>query len=305
MIPFRAHWGRILLTLSMLACAIVLGRHLWDYYMNAPWTRDGRVRADVVRIAPEVSGTITEIAVVDNQFVRRGDVLYQIDPERFQLALQQAQANLDAKRQALQLRQSTARRRTELEGSGAETAESIEQAGSDATVARAEYRNATAALDVAKLNLERTTVRAPVDGYVTNLNLRSGNYAAAGSNPISLVDANSFRILGYFQETQVSRIHVGDPVEIRLMGFHTPLNGQVESFGRGIADGNTAGDHLGLPSVDPVFNWVRLAQRIPVRIRIGQLPDGLILASGMTASVYVQAASDGNSSRTAARGEAK
>ena len=293
MISFRAHWGRILLTLSMLVCAIILGHHLWDYYMNAPWTRDGRVRADVLQIAPEVSGTITEVAVVDNQFVRRGEVLYRIDPERFQLALQQAQANLDAKRQGLQLKQSTARRRTELQGSGAETVENIEQAGSEASVARAEYRNATAALDVAKLNLERTTVRAPVDGYVTNLNLRSGNYATAGSTQISLIDASSFRILGYFQETQLARIHVEDPVEIRLMGFGTPLQGHVESFGRGIADGNTAGDHLGLPSVDPVFNWVRLAQRIPVRIKIGELPKGLVLASGMTASIYVRSVGDG------------
>lgn len=287
MTPFRAQWGRILLTISMLICAVLLGRHLWDYYMNAPWTRDGRVSADVVRIAPEVSGTIVAVEVVDNQFVRRGDVLYRIDPERFQFALDQARSDLDAKAQSRALRLSTARRRAALQGSGAETAENIEQAGREASIADAEYRSAQVALNLAKLDLERSTVRSPVDGYVTNLHLRPGDYATVGEAKVAILDADSFRVVGYFQETQLNRIRLGDRVQIHLMGFQPPLDGHIESFGRGIADSNRTADPLGLPSVDPVFNWVRLAQRIPVRIQIDRVPDGIELASGMTASLYV------------------
>ncbi|HEY0198690.1 MAG TPA: HlyD family secretion protein [Rhodanobacter sp.] len=284
---FRAQWGRILLTFAMLLCAVLLGRHLWDYYMHAPWTRDSRVSADVVRIAPEISGTILEVEIADNQFVRRGDVLYRIDPTRFQLAVEQAQANFDSARQAHRLKVSTARRRAALQESGAETAENIEQAGGEASIADADYRSAQVALKLAALNLERTTVRAPVDGYVTNLRLRPGDYATAGDARVTVLDAASFRVTGYFQETQLSRMRVGDKVAIRLMGFRPSLQGHIASFGRGIADSNSEVDHLGLPTVQPVFNWVRLAQRLPVRIHVDHVPDGVTLASGMTASLYV------------------
>ncbi|MDX3806702.1 efflux RND transporter periplasmic adaptor subunit [Bosea thiooxidans] len=286
MSSIRHHGGRILLTFAMLGCAILLGRYTWDYYVNAPWTRDGRVSADVVRIAPEVSGTIQKVDVIDNQFVHRGDILFEIDPRRFELVAAQARSSLDARKEKMDQKTSVARRRSLLQGTV--STEAIEQATRDAAAANADYHNAQASLDVAKLDLERAVVRAPVDGYVTNLRLRPGDFAVAGQTAIAILDADSFRVTGYFQETQLDRIRVDDPVRILLMGFTPALSGRVESFGRGIADSNTTSDGSGLPTVEPVFNWVRLAQRIPVRVRIDTVPPDVKLAAGMTASLYVQ-----------------
>ncbi|KDE34924.1 membrane protein [Kosakonia radicincitans UMEnt01/12] len=284
--PFNLRWGQILLTMAMLACAALLGWHVWDYYMYAPWTRDGKVSADVVQIAPEVSGTVLKVNVADNQFVHRGEILYQIDPERFQLALQEAEATLDSKSFSMNLKKSMANRRTLL-GTASESRETIEQAASDAKVALADFQSAQTEVNIARLNLEKTTVRAPADGYVTNLSLRTGDFATSGVTSVSILETDSFRVIGYFQETQLGRIKVGDKVKIKLMGSNRQLAGHVESFGRGISDSNTAADHLGLPNVEPVFNWVRLAQRIPVRIKIDNIPPETRLSSGMTAGVSV------------------
>ncbi|WP_417262903.1 efflux RND transporter periplasmic adaptor subunit [Celeribacter sp.] len=285
--------GGFALTAAVLACALVLGHHLWDYYVNAPWTRDGKVTADVVRVAPEVSGPIQTVYVTDNQLVQAGDVLFEISKERFQLALKAAQADLDTARETMTFKQSQATRNATLREKGSTSQENAEQATQEAAAAKAAYRSAEVALDIAKLNLERTTVRAPVTGYVTNLHLRQGDYAMAGTATVALLDADSFRVTGYFRETQLARIEVGDPVRIGLMGTRNDLSGHIESFGRGIADSNTASNAQGLPSVEPVFTWVRLAQRIPVRIGIDEVPDGMALAAGMTASVTVEDSASG------------
>lgn len=284
---------RTSLTLAMVAVAAALVVVLWREYMVAPWTRDGRVGAEVVQIAPEVSGTVRDVRVVDNQFVHHGDTLYIIDPERFRLAIENAQANVEAKRQEMGLRASTASRRSRL-GNGIVSAEDIEQTGGQAVIARANYQQALAALDLAKLDLERATVRSPVDGYLTNLRLRPGEYATAGATKIAVLDAASFWVTGYFEETQLARIRTGDRAEIRMMGFDPLVTGHVESLGRGIADANDSPDHLGLPSVNPVFTWVRLAQRIPVRIHIDAVPTSVQLAAGMTCSVAVGPAAEGS-----------
>ena len=146
-----------------------------------------------------------------------------------------------------------------------------------------------AALDLAKLNLARSTVRAPVDGYVTNLRLRPGDYATAGVTKVAVLDAASFWITGYFEETKIRQIRVGDQAHIMLMGFDQPVTGHVESLGRGIQNSNDAPGHLGLPNVAATFSWVRLAQRIPVRIKIDRAPSGVELAAGMTATVEILA----------------
>lgn len=281
--------GAAVLTVSMVLCALFLGRSLWGYYTEAPWTRDARVSADIVRIAPEVSGTILQVEVKDNQYVNRGDVLFRVDPERFELARDQAQASYDAKRQSQKLAASTARRRQSLRDIGAESAERIEQAGSEASIADAEYRAALTSLKVAELNLKRSVILAPVDGYVTNLTVRPGDYAIAGESNVSILDSSTFRVTGYFQETQLAGMRTGDQAEVHLMSHRAlPLTGHIESFGRGIADTNTATDTLGLPSVEPIFSWIRLAQRLPVRIHIDKVPEGVQLSVGMTASIYVK-----------------
>ncbi|HWK45244.1 MAG TPA: HlyD family secretion protein [Stellaceae bacterium] len=292
---FLAKIARVLATLAMMLVAVVLIAALWQRYMLAPWTRDGRVRAEVVDVAPEVSGPIVEVPIRDNQLVHRGDVLFAVDPVRFKLAIAQAQANVDGAREQLQLRQSDAKRRQGL--TGIVSAEEQERTRSTATVASSELEAAQAALDLAKLNLERSVLRSPVNGYVTNLRLRVGDYANAGQAKVAVIDSDSFWISGYFEETKLKRIHPGDAARIKLMGYDPLLTGRVDTIARGINDRNAAPDALGLQDVNPVFTWVRLAQRIPVRIEIDQVPDGIVLAAGMTCSITVGQAQDVPSGR--------
>ncbi len=276
---------RVAVTLAMVALAVLLGAALWRTYMTAPWTRDGRVRAYVVDVAPEVSGTVTELLVRDNQLVQRGQKLFVIDPERFRLAIASAQARVQTNQEDLRLRQSDAKRRQGL--AGIVSAEERERFSSVAATAQGAVDAAQADLDLARLNLARSTLYAPVNGYVTNLSLRVGDYVGAGQPRVALLDSDSFWVYGYFEETKVGGVHVGEPARIKLMGYDQIIDGHVESITRGIQDQNGNPDRLGLQTVNPVFTWVRLAQRIPVRIHIDHVPDGILLAAGMTCSISV------------------
>jgi multidrug resistance efflux pump len=127
-----------------------------------------------------------------------------------------------------------------------------------------------------------------VNGYVTNRLMRVGDYAHAGTNNISVIDADSYWIDGYFEETKMANVCVGDRAEAVLMGYRDPIVGRVQSVTRGISVSNAAPSTQGLPNVDPVYTWVRLAQRVPVRIRITDVPAGIPLVSGMTATVTIR-----------------
>ncbi|OJY78526.1 MULTISPECIES: efflux RND transporter periplasmic adaptor subunit [unclassified Rhizobium] len=280
--------ARSALSLVILGATVLLVVTLWRQYVLAPWTRDGRVSADIVQIVPEVSGTISAVSVIDNQYVHHGDILYVIDPARFRLAVASAEADVEAKRQDMLVRQAMAERRRQLRQVVSQ--EDVQQTGGAAAQAAAAYQGALASLDLAKLNLARATIRSPVDGYITNLRMRPGDYATAGVTRIAILDATSFWITGYFEETKLRQIHAGSPARVMLMGFDQPISGRVESIGRGIEDSNDTPGHLGLPSVEATFTWVRLAQRIPVRIHIDRVPPGIELAAGMTASVAVGSA---------------
>ncbi|WP_449415487.1 efflux RND transporter periplasmic adaptor subunit [Ochrobactrum teleogrylli] len=283
--PVLSLLGRYALALCIVAISAFIALKAWNYYERTPWTRDGRVGVDVVQIAPEVSGTVSAVPVIDNQYVRRGDILYEINPERLRLAVSLAEAEVEAKRQDMVVRQTTARRHSKLKDVVSQ--EAVQQSSGAAAVAGAAYQSAMAALELAKLNLARSTVRAPVDGYVTNLRLRPGDFATAGVTKVAVLDAASFWITGYFEETKIWKIRGGDPARIMLMGFDQPIFGHVESMGRGIDNSNDTPGHLGLPNVAATFSWVRLAQRIPVRIQIDQVPSGVELAAGMTATVEI------------------
>ncbi|MFD3247296.1 efflux RND transporter periplasmic adaptor subunit [Rahnella aquatilis] len=285
--PFFSLLARYMFTLSAVMAAAVIAFMMWKHYAQTPWTRDGRVRADVVQITPDVSGPVSRVAVRDNQWVNRGDVLYSIDPQWLKLAVISAQAEVDAKRNEMQMRQDAARRRSQI--SGVISKEDIQNTNSAAGVAAAEYQGALAALELAKLNLSRATIHSPADGYVTHLRLRPGDYASAGITKVAIIDASSFWIVGYFEETKMQHIHVGSAAKIVLMGYEPTLTGHVESIGRGIDDSNDAPGSQGLPDVESTFSWVRLAQRVPVRIHIDHLPEGVELVAGMTASVAINA----------------
>jgi len=264
----------------------VLGGAMWNAYMGAPWTRDGTVRAYVVTVAPEVAGRIVELPVADNQFVHKGELLLVIDQTNYKIAVNLTEA---AVQQALVSAQNTGRqswRRQQL-STLAVTVEEQQTFQTNAIAAQAQHQQAQANLAQARVNLERTEIRSPVNGWVTNLLTQRGDYVNVGSNVVSLVDADSFWIDGYFEETTLAGIREGDPASIKLMGYSPIVRGHVDSIARAINVANAQPSGQGLANVNPIFTWVRLAQRIPVRIHIDEVPEGVILAAGMTGTVQI------------------
>ncbi len=276
---------RVLVTLLVVAAAVWAGWRLWDHYELAPWTRDGRVRANVSQIAPDVSGLVTAVPIQDNQRVAAGTLLFEVDRVRYELAVRQAEAALASQRVALAQAQRENARNT---GLGVLISQELrEQTRARVEQAQAGVQQAVVALDGAKLNLQRAQVRAPTDGLITNLDMRTGSYASAGRAVLALIDSNSFYVEGYFEETKLQRIRIGDRVRITPMGGGL-LHGTVESFTGGIADRDRSTSANLLPSVNPSFNWVRLAQRIPVRVKLDPLPAGTQLIAGQTVTVQVE-----------------
>jgi multidrug resistance efflux pump len=277
--------SRVGITLLAAAGALYAGWQLWRHYEVEPWTRDGRVKAYVVQVAPDVTGLVTSVHVHDNQAVAAGDLLFEIDRSRFELALRQARATEQAAHVALIQAERETRRNGQLDDLVAQ--ETREQGTAKADQARAALAQALVNVDTAELNLERTRVRSAVDGFVTNLDLRVGAYATASRPVLALVDRTSFYVEGYFEETKLPAIHVGDPVKVSLMGEKQKLTGHVESFAEGIVDRDRSTGSNMLPNVNPTFNWVRLAQRIPVRVALDPVPPTVRLVAGQTATVQV------------------
>jgi RND family efflux transporter MFP subunit len=286
---FKFSWpalGRFTFTLAVLAGAGVAGTRLWQHYEVDPWTRDGRIRADVIQVAPDVTGQVTTVFVHDNQQIAAGQPLFDIDRARFELALRQAESVAQAARVALDQAGKEAQRNTALGELVAQ--ESKEQGQAHLEQARAALAQAVVNRDVAKLNLDRTRVLSAVNGIVTNLDLQAGTYVTAGHPVMALIDHDSFYAEGYFEETKLAAIHVGDPVSVSLMGVKQALAGHVDSFAGGIADRErSTGTNL-LPNVNPTFNWVRLAQRIPVRVALDKVPAAIRLVAGQTVTVDVR-----------------
>ncbi|MCL4485349.1 MAG: HlyD family secretion protein [Nitrospirae bacterium] len=283
--PFLLRLLRPGVTLFLSLLAIVSGYALWHYDRITPWTRDGRVRADWVSVAPDVSGLVTEVDVRDNQKVSRGDVLFRIDPRRFSIALAAARADWMERYAAMGNALHDARRYDRLLRTGNATEEKAENMRTRAIEASALYRKALSRMMKAQLDLSRSPVRARVNGYVTNMHLRPGDFVTRGKGVVALVDSDSFYVDGYFEETKLPAIRVGDRMEIRLMGVSPPLFGRVETISRGISDFERSDRPGTVPRVNPTFSWVRLAQRIPVRIRLETLPARITLVAGQTATI--------------------
>jgi multidrug resistance efflux pump len=281
----------VLITLGTVALAALLTWAMWQAYMGAPWTRDGTVRVYVVTMAPEVAGHIVELPVADNQFVHKGDLLMVIDPTNYAIAVRQAEAAVDQAKAVAENAQAQATRR-EKQTTLSVSTEEKQIFASSALSANAAYEQAAANLDQARVNLQRTRIVSPVNGYVTNLLAQLGDYVNVGEKSLSVVNADSFWVDGYFEETNLERIREGDPATIKLMGYRQIVRGHVDSVARGIDVANAQPDPSGLASVNPIFTWVRLAQRVPVRIHIDQVPDGVRLAAGMTATVQIEPRSD-------------
>jgi multidrug resistance efflux pump len=277
---------RYLATGVLVVAALVAARYGWRVYVTSPWTRDGMVRVQVANVAPQISGQIVEVRTYDNQHVQKGDILYVIEKFDFEVALVNARATILNREADLEVKKAQNARRAAL----TTLSTSIEEKqvfNGNAKMAEAALASAKAAFSQAEINLQRTEVRSPVDGYVTNLLMRVGESARAGTPNLSVIDEHSHWIDAYFEETKLANIHVGDPVEATLLGFQDPIKGRIESITGGISAPNAASSTQGLPNVDPIFTWVRLAQRIPVRIRIEQVPPDVPLVAGMTCSVSV------------------
>ncbi len=276
---------RYLITIAIVLIAIFVGWRLWIHYEDDPWTRDGRIKADVVQVAPDVSGLVSKINVKDNQIVHAGDVLFEIDPARFELALRQAKAAEASAKVRLEQAIRESNRNTAL--SDLVATEVIEQGRTRVDEARAALQQAIVARDKAKLDLERSKVVATVDGVVTNLDLKIGSYVSVSKAVMALVDLNSYYVEGYFEETKLPNITQGSKARIKLMSDDRVLEGHVNSISRGIEDRErTTGERL-MQNVNPAFNWVRLVQRIPVRVDFDHIPEDVHLVSGQTVTVEI------------------
>ncbi|KGA99739.1 efflux transporter, RND family, MFP subunit [Enterobacteriaceae bacterium ATCC 29904] len=254
--------------------------------MQSPWTRDGKIRAEQVSITPQVSGAITALKVKDNQLVHSGDVLFQIDETPYHIAVLNAQAQLAKAQSDLAKANNEANRRRHLSHNYI-SAEDLDTANINVKAMQASVKVAEATLKQAEWQLTQTVVKAPVDGWVTNLSTRTGDYATTGQPLFALVDSHSFYVVGYFEETKLRHIRAGAPAQITLYSGGVTLQGHVGSIGRAIFDQSVETDSGLVPDVKPNIPWVRLAQRIPVRIEFEELPRDLTLVSGTTCSVSI------------------
>jgi RND family efflux transporter MFP subunit len=277
---------RLLVTALLVAVAVVVAWQLWVYYMDDPWTRDGAVRADTVQLAPDVSGPVTQVFVHDNELVKTGEPLFQIDPTRFLLAILQAEADVARTKAVMQDAQRTASRYGSL-SANAVSSEDRDHVVSAAQESQAAYQLAQANLALANYNLQRATVRATVNGTITNFSMRPGDFVTAGTPVLALVDADSLYVDGYFEETKLQQIHVGDTARVMLMDGSPAILGHVQGFAAGITDGQRTASPTLLANVNPTFTWVRLAQRVPVRIALDHVPAGTKLVAGMTCTVVI------------------
>ena len=278
---------RVVLTLMLLIAAGLLSYDMASYYLYSPWTRDARIRANVVTVAADVSGYVNDIRVRNNQFVHKDDVLFVIDPDRYRIALANAEAALAAANAQYLMLLDQYQRRSKLTPGTTITVENLDNARRQSEAAAASYQQAIASRDTAALNLRRTEVRASVNGFITNLNLAPGTYASQGQPVMALIDSDSYRVEAYFEETKIPQVKPGAPAEIYLMDGSPALQGTVVGIAMGITDQDNSNGPQLLSKINPTFTWVRLAQRIPVSFHITRVPPGALVSAGMTCTVVV------------------
>jgi multidrug resistance efflux pump len=279
---------RVLLTLILLVAATLLSYDLASYYLYSPWTRDARVRANVVTVAPSISGHVIDIRVRNDQFVHKGDVLFVIDPESYRIALANAEAAVAAAHAQYLMLLDQYQRRSKLSPGLTIALEALENARRQSEAASATYQQSIASRDTAALNLRRTEVRASVNGFITNLNLAKGTYASQGQPVMALIDSDSYRVEAYFEETKIPQVKPGAAAEIYLMDGSPALQGTVVGIAMGITDQDNSNGPQLLSKINPTFTWVRLAQRIPVSFHITRVPPGALVSAGMTCTVVMK-----------------
>jgi len=282
--------ARYAITLLLVIIAVIIIFRAWVFYTESPWTRDARFAADVVAISPDVTGLITEVPVRDNQLVKKGDTLFVVDRPRYQKALDEAQADVEYYQALVNEKRREAGRRNRL-GTSAMSREAIEQSNNDLQTSEHQLAKSIATRDLAKIDLERTTIKAPADGWVTNLNVYQGEFITRGSVAVALVQQRSFYVLAYLEETKLHGVQPGFRAEITPLGSNVTLRGTVDSIAAGVTNSSSSVDSKGMATVQSNLEWVRLAQRVPVRIRLDQEP-GNLYPAGTTATVVITGAHD-------------
>lgn len=279
---------RLIVTGTLIVLAVVVTTLLYYRSVNRPWTRDGQVRAKIIEIASQVNGQVIKIAVIDNQWVKKGSLLFQIDPKDYELQVKDAEAVIEQREAQLKLAEAEKDRILEALKTNAVSRALADKAVASVDVARADLNGSKVSLETAKLKLSWTSIYAPSDGYVTNLEFKEGDYSNTGSAVLAFVDSNSYWVYGYFKETQLKHIKPGDRAVVTLMSHRDkPIEGVVNSIGRAISTPDTADVSELVPEISATFDWVRLAQRVPVRIELKNVPEGVDLIVGTTASVAV------------------
>ena len=282
---FLKNISRPAITIVLVVLAFIAIFRAWAFYTESPWTRDARFSAEIIAIAPDVSGLISEVNVHDNQLVKKDQVLFVIDRERYQKALTEAQADVDYYQALVTEKRREAARRNSL-GANAISREEIDQSNNILQTAIHQLAKSEALRDVATLDLQRTVIRAPADGWITNLNVYVGEFITRGSTAVALVKQNSFYILAYMEETKLDGIRPGYRVQITPLGSNRILRGTVDSISAGVANSSSVSDAKGMASIDSNLEWVRLAQRVPVRIHLDE-QQGILYPAGTTATVVV------------------
>lgn len=278
---------RFVITFSFLTLAIFLGLKLWHNYMNTPWTRDGRIRVDTIIVAPDVSGLVQKLNVKDNQYVKKGELLFQIDKQRFIEEIIKYEALCRVQKAEYDMLKKQFDRRFAV-GNDVVSKEEHEIALYKLEIAKASYEKTVAELNAAKLNLERSSVIAPEDGWITNLVLKNGDFVNRGENSLALIHDNTFWVYGYFEEHKIPLIKEGDVAIMQPLGTDFIIKGHVESIASGITDRDNNFGKGSLANVNPSFTWVRLAQRIPVRIKIDEVPNDFVLRAGVTCTIRIE-----------------
>ncbi|EOF9232371.1 HlyD family secretion protein [Klebsiella pneumoniae] len=278
---------RVSITAIFVTVAVIAGHWVWQHYLYSPWTRDGRVRAEIITIAPDVSGWVTEVNFRDNEDVKKGQVLFTIDATRFHNAVEEARAKMNRARYAWEHAKEQYSRRLSLSKSAVISKDDLSTYNTNTLLAQADYELAKSTYQKTLIDLQRTEIIAPADGTIMNQSLRAGNYATQGKAVLSVVQKDSMYVTGYFEETKLPGIRPGDRARIELMSGGEPVQGKVISIARAIANNNTSTDSQLLPTTQQTFNWVRLAQRIPVDIQLTSVPRGVNLSAGMTVSVKI------------------
>lgn len=276
---------RTAVTLVLVLIAFIAIFRIWRFYTESPWTRDARFSAEVVAIAPDVSGLISDVNVHDNELVKKDQVLFVIDRPRYVQALAQADADVGYYQSLVNEKRREADRRNRL-GIQAMSREEIDLSNNGLQTALHQLAKAQATRQLAQLDLERTVIRAPASGWVTNLNVYAGEFITRGATSVALVKKNSFYVLAYMEETKLEGIRPGHRVEITPLGSNNVLSGRVESIAAGVTNASSTNDSKGMASIDSNLEWVRLAQRVPVRIHLDNQTNNLYPA-GTTATVVV------------------